>query len=366
MMTAGLDRGFWRGKQVFLTGHTGFKGSWLSLWLTALGAEVSGYALDPPTNPNLYELARVDTLVKSTIADVRDAGKLARSLEDARPDVVFHLAAQPLVRESYRIPAETYAVNVMGTVNLFDAVRRCDSVRAVINITTDKCYENREWPWGYRENEALGGHDPYSSSKACSELVTSAYRRSFFTAQAGSTRGACVASARAGNVIGGGDFAPDRLLPDCIRAVLAHEKILLRNPRAVRPWQHVLEPLTGYLALARKLCEEGEPFASAWNFGPEDSDARPVDWVVRRFCEEWGEGASYGIDLGEHPHEANHLKLDISKAKNNLGWRPRWNLRSAIGSVVEWTRCYRGGGDMREACLRQATRYENDARNEDN
>ena len=347
------DREFWRGKRVFLTGHTGFKGSWLSLWLASMGAEVTGYALEPPTDPSLYVLARVDSLVTSILADVRDQGKLARSLADAKPEVVFHMAAQPLVRESYRVPVETYAVNVMGTVHLLEAVRGCGTVRAVVNVTTDKCYENREWVWGYREDEPMGGHDPYSSSKACSELVTAAYRRSFFAGGEGSPRGACVASARAGNVIGGGDFAADRLLPDCVRAVLSGEKILLRNPGAIRPWQHVLDPLAGYLLLARKLWEDGEPYASAWNFGPEDADARTVEWVVRKFCEAWGEGASCGIDHGNHPHEAHHLKLDISKARTVLGWRPRLDLPAAVASVAEWTRSYRDGGDVREACLRQ-------------
>ena len=357
MTTEGLDRAFWHGKRVFLTGHTGFKGSWLSLWLTKLGAEVSGYALDPPTTPNLYELARVNSIVKSTIADVRDAEALARALSEARPDVVFHMAAQPLVRESYRIPAETFAVNVMGTVNLFESIRGCARVRAVVNVTTDKCYENREWPWGYRENEALGGHDPYSSSKACSELVTSAYRRSYFNTDACGSTGTSIASARAGNVIGGGDFAADRVIPDCVRAVLKGETILLRSPDAIRPWQHVLDPLSGYLLLARKLYEDGERFASAWNFGPEDADARTVEWLVQRFCEKWGEGASCGFDRGEHPHEAHHLKLDISKARTALGWRPRWDLLTAIDRVVEWTRSYRDGADVREACLGQISDY---------
>ena len=354
---SGIDPGFWNRKQVFVTGHTGFKGSWLSLWLSSMGAEVVGYALEPPTTPSLYELSHVDALVKSTIGDVRDAGNLSRVLAAARPEVVFHMAAQPLVRESYRVPVDTYSVNVMGTVHLLEAVRGCKTVRAVVNVTTDKCYENREWIWGYREEEPLGGYDPYSSSKACSELVTAAYRRSFFTGTEGVLRGACVASARAGNVIGGGDFAADRLLPDCIRAVLKGEKIVLRSPGAIRPWQHVLDPLSGYLVLARKLFENGEPYASAWNFGPEDADARPVEWLVRRFCEEWGEGAAYGIDRGDHPHEAHHLKLDISKARSLLGWRPRWDLRTAVASVAEWTRCYRDGGNVREACLSQIRRY---------
>jgi CDP-glucose 4,6-dehydratase len=277
----------------------------------------------------------------------------------SRPDIVIHMAAQPLVRESYRYPVETYSTNVMGTVSLFEAVRKCGGVRAVVNVTTDKCYENRESARGYRENEPLGGYDPYSSSKACSELVTSAYRSSFFNPRDYATHGVGVASARAGNVIGGGDWAQDRLIPDCVRSVLKQEKIFVRSPRAVRPWQHVLEPLSGYLTLAQRLHEEGASFAEGWNFGPNDSDARPVEWVVRRFCEAWGPGAAFEIDRSEHPHETNFLKLDCSKADERLGWAPRWNLEDAIDKVVEWTKAYRENGNLREACLRQIDEYEN-------
>lgn len=351
------DMDFWRGKKVFLTGHTGFKGSWLCLWLTSLGAEVTGYALEPPTDPSLFELARVGELVESRIADVRDLERLKAEMLNASPDVVIHMAAQPLVRDSYKIPVETYAINVMGTVHLLEAVRCCPSVRAVVNVTTDKCYENREWVWGYRENEPMGGFDPYSNSKGCSELVTASYRSSFFNPQNIAGHGVGLASARAGNVIGGGDWAADRLIPDIMRAILAGEAVRIRNPHAIRPWQHVLEPLSGYLALARKLYEGGADFAEGWNFGPAEADARPVEWIVQRICRQWGGGARYDIDHGEHPHEAHYLKLDCSKARSGLDWHPRWNLEKALDSIIVWTQCYRSGEDLQKICLGQIADY---------
>jgi CDP-glucose 4,6-dehydratase len=279
-------------------------------------------------------------------------------MEKAGPEIVIHLAAQPLVRNSYQNPVETYATNVMGTVHLLDAVRRCPGIKAVVNVTTDKCYENREWVWGYRENEPLGGVDPYSNSKACSELVTASYRDSFFPPQNFSRHGVALASARSGNVIGGGDWAADRLVPDCLRSLLRGEKIRLRSPHAVRPWQHVLEPLSGYLLLARSLYEKGPEFSKAWNFGPEDSDARTVEWIVRKICDRWADGAAYEVDRGPHPHEAHFLKLDCSKAKARLNWAPRWNLEQAIDRVLEWVGVYRQGGDLREVCRRQIGEYE--------
>lgn len=354
---------FFVGKKIFITGHTGFKGSWLCLWLHSLGAQVTGYALDPPTTPSLFEAAKVGELVKSVIADVRDLERLKSEMLAASPDIVIHMAAQPLVRDSYKIPVETFAINVMGTVHLLEAVRHCPTVRAVVNVTTDKCYENREWVWGYRENEPMGGYDPYSSSKGCSELVTAAYRNSYFTPQSFNLSTPqrstpAVATARAGNVIGGGDWAGDRLVPDIVRAIMAGEKVRIRNPHATRPWQHVLEPLSGYLTLAHRLVEEGATYAEGWNFGPPEDDAKPVEWIVKRLCELWGRGAGYEIDKGVHPHEAHYLKLDCSKAHMRLGWQPRWDLEFSLRQIIEFVRVFNDGGDVRGCVMEQIAKYE--------
>ncbi|HRY30147.1 MAG TPA: CDP-glucose 4,6-dehydratase [Elusimicrobiota bacterium] len=349
---------FWHGKRVFITGHTGFKGSWLCLWLHSLGAKVTGYSLKPPTRPSLFELARVGKLVKSVHGDVRDGTHLKKVMSAARPEIAFHMAAQPLVRESYKNPIETYETNVLGTVNFLEAVRHATGLHAVVNVTTDKCYENREWVWGYREDEPMGGHDPYSNSKACSELVTASFRSSFFNPKDYRRHQVALASARAGNVIGGGDWAEDRLIPDCIRAILKGEKVLIRNPNSIRPWQHVLEPLNGYLTLAQKLHTDGPHYAEGWNFGPDESDAKPVLWIVKRLCALWNNDAGYRIDRRKHPHEANYLKLDCSKAKTRLGWQPRWNLEYAIDHIVEWTESYVAQTDLQKVCLAQIKDYE--------
>jgi CDP-glucose 4,6-dehydratase len=349
--------GFWHGRRVFLTGHTGFKGAWLSLWLQDMGAVVSGFSLDPPTDPSMFELACVAEGMHSVSGDIRDLAALRKAMQAAEPEVVFHLAAQPLVRHSYAEPVETYATNVMGTVHLLEAARATPSARAVVIVTSDKCYENREWVWGYRESDAMGGYDPYSSSKGCAELVVAAFRRSYFNLPLPDGGGTALASVRAGNVIGGGDWAADRLLPDILRACANNDTVHIRNPYATRPWQHVLEPLSGYLLLAERLWSQGEPFCGGWNFGPDDQDAKTVSWIADHVVQLWGQGAKWVSDSGEHPHEAHYLKLDCSKARTELGWRPRWALRQALGQTVAWYKAYLAGDSMRSICLKQIQEY---------
>lgn len=352
-----MSQRFWEGKKVLVTGHTGFKGGWLSLWLQSKGAKVSGFSLQPPTTPSLFEVARVGEGMHSHVGDIRDFEHLRRILGEEKPDVVFHLAAQPLVRYSYANPVETYATNVMGTVHLLEAVRQAGNVRVVVNITSDKCYENREWVWGYRENDPMGGYDPYSSSKGCAELVASAYRNSFFNPQDYAKHGLALASVRAGNVIGGGDWAEDRLIPDMLRAIAAGQPVVIRSPHAIRPWQHVLEPLMGYLLLAEKMWENGPEFSEGWNFGPNDDDAKPVEWIVNKMTGQWGDGATWKLDEREHPHEANYLKLDISKAKLRLGWRPRLRLEDTLQRVVAWHKAHQSKAEMRQFTINQIEEY---------
>jgi len=354
-----VDPSFWAGKVVLLTGHTGFKGGWLSLWLQDMGAKVIGYALPAPTEPSLFAVADVADGMVGIEADIRDFAALSGVFAKYQPEIVIHMAAQPLVRYSYANPVETYSTNVMGTVHVLEAARLTGSVRAIVNVTSDKCYENREWAWGYRENEAMGGYDPYSNSKGCAELVAAAYRSSYFNAGNFPEHGVALASARAGNVIGGGDWAEDRLIPDIMRSIMQGKPVHIRNPHAIRPWQHVLEPLSGYLLLAQKLYFGGAAYAEAWNFGPNSEDAKPVQWIVEDLTEAWGEGASWLLDQGIHPHEAHYLKLDCSKAKAHLGWQPRWNLQQALAAIIDWYRAYRDGQDMRELTLRQINAYNN-------
>ncbi|WP_447751376.1 CDP-glucose 4,6-dehydratase [Sphingopyxis fribergensis] len=342
----------WAGRRVLVTGHTGFKGSWLSLWLHHMGAEVTGFALPPPTEPSLFEAARIGELVRHVEGDVRDAAALRRTVEENEPEVIFHLAAQPLVRLSYREPVETYATNVMGTVHLLDAARHVAGVKAIVCVTSDKCYENREWIWPYRESDPMGGHDPYSNSKGCAELVVSAWRSSFFADE-----GPLLASARAGNVIGGGDWADDRLIPDLIRALASSTAPLIRSPGSVRPWQHVLEALHGYLMLAEYLLAGERQFASGWNFGPSDEDARPVSWIVDRLQAAWGDHSAALADSGPGPHEATLLRLDSSKARAELGWRPVLPLDVALGWISEWHKAVAAGVDARTVTANQIARY---------
>lgn len=349
---------FWKGRRVFLTGHTGFKGSWLSLWLQSLGANLTGYALKPPTNPNLFEEAQVATGMHSIEGDIRDLTSLQRSMQEALPEIVIHMAAQPLVRYSYQQPVETYATNVMGTVHLLEAVRNTPGVKAIVNVTTDKCYQNQEWLWGYRENEPMGGYDPYSNSKGCAELVSLAYRSSYFNPADYARHGVGLATARAGNVIGGGDWAVDRLIPDIVAAFEQGVSARIRNPHAVRPWQHVLEPLRGYLMLAESLCVKGSVNGEAWNFGPVEEDTKPVGWIVNKMAECWGGEANWQVDEGNHPHEANYLKLDISKARSRLGWHPLLRLDDALNLVVEWAKGRSTGVDIRALTKGQIAAYQ--------
>jgi CDP-glucose 4,6-dehydratase len=356
-MIDNLFNNIYKDRKVLITGHTGFKGSWLCLLLSKLGADVYGYALEPPTTPSLFNEAKIDELITSFIGDIRDYEKLLGIVQQVQPEIVIHMAAQPIVRESYRNPRETYEINVMGTVNLLEAIRHTPGIKAVVNVTTDKCYENREWHWGYRENEPMGGYDPYSNSKGCSELVTAAFRSSYFNPKDYQKHGVALASARAGNVIGGGDWAYDRLIPDFIRAISKGEEVRIRSPYAIRPWQHVLEPLSGYLTLAAKLFSEGPKYAEGWNFGPDDKDARNVEWITDTICKLWGDGASYSIDTNPQPHEANYLKLDWSKAKTELGWIPKWDIETTLKSIVDWNKCFLSGENMRTITQQQIADY---------
>ncbi len=349
---------FWRERRVLVTGHTGFKGGWLSLWLQSLGAEVTGYALKPPTSPSLYEIAGVGQGMTSIVGDVRDDAKLKSLCTVLRPEIVFHLAAQPLVRHSYVNPIETYATNIMGTAHLLEAVRCTQGVKAVVIVTSDKCYQNREWEWGYREIEPMGGYDPYSSSKGCAELVSAAFRSSFFNTENYKHHGVALATVRSGNVIGGGDWAQDRLVPDILEAFNKGRPVEIRAPRAVRPWQHVMEPLQGYLSLAQQLVEHGPAFGEAWNFGPADSDAKPVAWIAERMAALWGGDAQWQVNQSKHPHEAHYLKLDISKARYRLNWEPKLSLDEALLLVVDWAKKHLDGANMRQITLDQLNCYQ--------
>jgi len=344
---------FWSDKRVFLTGHTGFKGAWLSLWLQSMGAVVKGYSLEPNTTPNLFTEAGVAENMETEIGDIRNEAQIAESMTVFNPDVLIHMAAQPLVRLSYQEPVNTYTTNVIGTVHVLEAARKCPNLKAIVSVTTDKCYENKEWDWAYRENEPMGGHDPYSSSKGCAELVTSAYRRSFFNTE----NSASLASARAGNVIGGGDWADDRLIPDILNAFEKSEPVVIRNPLSTRPWQHVLEPLSGYLVLAQQLYEKGDELAGGWNFGPKDDGCKPVNWILDKMVAQWGNGASWELDKANNPHEAGFLKLDCSKAANKLKWQPKWSLEESLELIINWHQKFLKGADVRDQCIKEINSY---------
>ncbi len=353
METCGLNLEFYKGKKVLLTGHTGFKGSWMSRVLVNAGAILTGYSLNPPTTPNLFSMADVEHRMTSVIGDIRDLDHLKQVFEQAQPEIVIHMAAQPIVRDSYKNPVYTYETNVMGTVNVLECIRLNDCVKSFVNVTTDKVYKNNEWAWGYRENEPLDGYDPYSNSKSCSELVTHSYKNSFF----GDGRVA-ISTSRAGNVIGGGDFANDRIIPDCVRAAQKKEDMVVRNPHSTRPYQHVLEPVMAYLMIAERQYEDGS-FADYYNVGPDDLDCVTTGDIVTMFCEKWGEGLKWINKYDGGPHEANFLKLDCSKLKTTFGWKPRWNVAEALDKVVEWTKVYFADGDIPAIMDKQIAEYNN-------
>jgi|APSaa5957512622_1039677.scaffolds.fasta_scaffold17300_3 CDP-glucose 4,6-dehydratase len=352
-----ISTNFWKGKKVLITGHTGFKGSWLSLWLQLLGANVIGVSLDSKTTPSLYKRANVGENIISLRQNICDGNKIKKIFQEHQPEIVFHLAAQSLVRYSYRNPVETYKTNVMGTLSVLEGIRSVDSVRSAVMITTDKCYENKEWAWGYREIDTLGGHDPYSSSKGAAELLIASYRNSYFPNNEFDDHRTAIASTRAGNVIGGGDWADDRLIPDIVRAFQNNKEVCIRNPNATRPWQHVLEPLSGYLQLAESLADVGVSYAEAWNFGPKEEDEKPVHWIVDKMADFWGNGASWSVDGGSHLHEANYLKLDCSKAHSKLGWHPKWDLSTALLNVVKWHKIENQSNECKGICIEQITQY---------
>ncbi|SRR5437867_1881161 len=353
-----MNKAFWKNKKVLITGHTGFKGSWLSLWLQGMEADVLGYALPPPTQPSLFELANVASGMNSITGDIRDFGHLKAVVAEHKPEIIIHMAAQSVVRYSYDNPIETYSTNVLGTVNLLEAVRQLGGPCVVVNVTSDKCYENREWVWGYRENEPMGGHEPYSNSKACAELVTSAFRDSYFRAKDFDVHRVAVASVRAGNAIGGGDWTKDQLIPDIMKAFMERRPVLIRMPHAIRPWQFVMEPLSGYLSLAEQCWTQGAKFAESWNFGPADEDAKPVSWIIENLAKLWGDGARWEVDTAPQPHEAHYLKLDPSKAKSLLAWSPKLTLSQTLEWVVEWYRAYQQQRDVRRVTKAQISRYE--------
>ena len=355
MLAGSVNQEFWKNKKVFLTGHNGFKGSWLSLWLQQMGAVVKGFSLPPLPSPSLYQLAKIADEMEYETGDVRDFDAVRKSIDHFQPDIVFHLAAQPLVRASYRDPISTFSTNLLGLVNVLEATRNCQKIRSIINVTSDKCYENKGWVWPYRETDEMGGHDPYSSSKGCAELISVSFRRSFFSCE----KSPSLATARAGNVIGGGDFAEDRLIPDLWRAVREKKELLIRYPNSTRPWQHVLEPLSGYLMLAEKLFLRGDEYAQGWNFGPLSEDVKSVQWVLEYLDSKMADKFIWRKEKSETFHEAALLSLDISKSRKLLGWHPRWNVQDALDKTIEWENCYAESGDIKRFTLGQIRQFQN-------